>query len=210
MTIARLSRGYTMVALLVGITVMSIMIAAVLPMASSIAQRSREDELIFRGLQYAEGIRIFRRRFGRYPNTLREMYEVRPRMVRKLWKDPMTSSENWGLISLNTPQPGTGVVGIGPPSLGGGQGGPTLLPTPTPSPSDKKNPNQGEPVGPILGVYSTSKKKGFRVYDGREAYNEWRFTEQSLATRGAPAFGQPGPGFGTGIPPGGGGGPTKR
>ncbi|MBK6403975.1 MAG: type II secretion system protein [Holophagales bacterium] len=60
--------GYTLVALLVGITVASILIAAVLPLASAQAQREREAELIFRGLQYAEGIRIFRRRFGR-PRT---------------------------------------------------------------------------------------------------------------------------------------------
>ena len=63
--------GYTLVALLVAMTVASILIAAVLPLASAQAQRDREAELVFRGLQYAEGIRIFRRRFGRIQNASR-------------------------------------------------------------------------------------------------------------------------------------------
>jgi hypothetical protein len=32
-----------------------------------------------------------------------------------------------------------------------------------------------------MGVYSKSTEKGFRQWEGREAYNEWRFTERSLA-----------------------------
>ena len=63
--------GYTLVALLVAMTVASILIAAVLPLASAQAQRDREAELVFRGLQYAEGIRIFRRRFGLTPGAYR-------------------------------------------------------------------------------------------------------------------------------------------
>ena len=78
---------------------MMILIAAVLPMASAEAQRDKEAELVFRGFQYAEGIRNFRRRYGRYPNTLKEMFEMRPRTLRKLWKDPMTNSDKWGLIT---------------------------------------------------------------------------------------------------------------
>ena len=31
-----------------------------------------------------------------------------------------------------------------------------------------------------MGVYSTSKKKGYRLFTGRENYNEWRFTEQTI------------------------------
>ncbi|MBK8596353.1 MAG: type II secretion system protein [Holophagales bacterium] len=87
--------GYTLVALLIGITVASILIAAVLPLASAQAQRDREAELIFRGLQYAEGIRIFRRRFGRYPTSLRELLDVKPRSIRKAWKDPMAKDGEW-------------------------------------------------------------------------------------------------------------------
>ena len=187
---------------MVGLTVMAILIAAVLPMASAEAQRDKEAELIFRGFQYAEGIRNFRRRYGRYPNTLKEMFEMRPRTLRKLWKDPMTNSDKWGLITQAGAPATTG--GINPP--GGGLGGgmartPTPAPTPTISPFS--TPSAGgagspgdQPPGPIMGVYSTSKKKGYRLFSGRENYNEWRFTEQTLLNQspsGPPQ--QPGPGI---------------
>lgn len=216
MTRARRRRGpggYTLVALLVGMTVASVLIASVLPLASAQAQREREAELIFRGLQYAEGIRIFRRRFGRYPNSLKELVEAKPRSVRKLWKDPMTEDGEWGIVSLE----GTPVAGAGGLAPGGGL---SPRPTPTPRPSPTPGPfassgggvgGAGAPAGPVMGVYSKSTKKGYRLWDGRESYNEWRFTEQSLtggaAAGGGNSGGQPGPGIGgvNPVPPGSGG-----
>jgi type II secretory pathway pseudopilin PulG len=173
------NRGYTLVALVVGLTVMAILIAAVLPMASAEAQRDKEAELIFRGIQYAEGIRNFKRRYGRYPNTLKEMFEMRPRTLRKLWKDPMTNSDKWGLITAaGAPMTTTGA------STSGGK---TPTPAPTPTISPFSTPSAGgaanQPPGPIMGVYSTSKKKGYRLFSGRENYNEWRFTEQTLLSQ---------------------------
>jgi type II secretory pathway pseudopilin PulG len=193
------NRGYTLVALMVGLTVMAILIAAVLPMASAESQRDKEAELIFRGLQYAEGIRNFRRRYGRYPNTLKEMFETRPRTLRKLWKDPMTNSDKWGLITAA----GAPVTMGGAVPPGGGRVPapvPTPTPTPTPSafPSSTGGPGSDQPPGPIMGVYSTSKKKGYRTFSGRENYNEWRFTEQTILNQspsGVPVV--PGPGLPT-------------
>ena len=201
------NRGYTLVALMVGLTVMAILIAAVLPMASAESQRDKEAELIFRGFQYAEGIRNFRRRYGRYPNTLKEMFEMRPRTLRKLWKDPMTNSDKWGLITA-AGAPVTTTVGGVPPGGGMAPGmAPSsgLAPTPAPSPtvSPFSTPSAGgfgnpgdQPPGPIMGVYSTSKKKGYRMFSGRENYNEWQFTEQTLlsAAPSAPPS-PPGPGI---------------
>ena len=192
------TRGYTLVALIVGMTVMAILIAAVLPMASAEAQRDKEAELIFRGFQYAEGIRNFHRRYGRYPNTLKEMFDVRPRTLRKLWKDPMTNSDKWGLITA-AGAPVTTTAPTIPP--GGGQ-----APTPTPAPTPFStlpsttggfgNPGD-QPPGPIMGVYSTSKKKGYRLFSGRENYNQWQFTEQTLlSSAGSGSFPQGGPGIG--------------
>ena len=192
--------GYTLVALLVAMTVASILIASVLPLASAQAQREREAELIFRGLQYAEGVRVFRRRFGRYPNDLKELLEVKPRSVRKLWKDPMTKDGEWGIVSTSgSPlQPGGGA----PTGL------PTPTPTPTPGPFARTGPGQGA-GGPVMGVHSKSTARGYRIWEGREAYNEWHFTEASLFT--TPGSGEssgtgPGPGIGGGaeapLPPG--------
>jgi len=191
--------GYTLVALMVGLTVMMILIAAVLPAVSAEMQRMREDELIFRGTQYAEGIRIFRRRYGRYPNSLKEMIETRPRTLRKLWKDPMTPDGEWAVIGFAAP-----IVGLNPP--GGPGGGVKPTPTPAPDPFGQSGkgswgqPGSGGQVGPVTGVYSRSTKKGFRVFQGRENYNEWQFTEQTIF--GTTQFGgMPGPGPGIGGAP---------
>ena len=166
----RTSRGYTLVALMIGLTIMA----------------------IFRVFHSAECFRGFRRRYGRYPNTLKEMYEVRPRTLRKLWKDPITNSANWGLVSLTTgvPLPGTGT----PPPPGGGA-------APTPAPTPQPTPGFGAPpattTGPVIGVYSLSKKKAFRLFNGRDVYDEWKFTEQTLMNQGPqPPAGPPGPGIG--------------
>ncbi len=199
----RRSRGYTLVALIVGLTVMAILMAAVLPTASAEAQRDREAELIFRGIQYAEGIRNFKKRYGRYPTTLKEMYETRPRTLRKLWKDPMTNSNNWGLITAVAGAPVIGARQGGAPA--GGPMQPTPAPTVAPTAPGAFNPGGapgavgspgGAPPGPITGVYSLSTKKGYRLFSGRENYNEWRFTEQTLLNQGS--GGPPGPP----LPPG--------
>lgn len=197
----RRERGYTLVILLVGMTVMSVLIAAVLPLASAEVQRSKEDELIFRGLQYAEGIRNFRRRYGRYPTSLKEMYDVRPRTLRKLWKDPITDSNDWGLITQTTgaPAPGQPVAGPGamPP------GGTGLTPQPTPTPSAGASSPFGTPgvtaIGPITGVYSKSKKKAYKIFQGRDVYFDWRFSE-SLLTGTVTTTNNPGGIPGPGVP----------
>lgn len=203
--------GYTLVALLVGITVASILIASVLPLASAQAQREREAELIFRGLQYAEGIRVFRRRFGRYPTSLKEMLEVKPRSIRKVWKDPMTKDGEWGIISVA----GTPVTAGGGPASGlTPRATPTPKPSPTPDPRRTPRPGEAGAAGPVIGVYSKLAEKGYRLWEGRQSYNEWRFTEESLATLGTAGGGSAGPGPGLGgvggggvggNPPGGGG-----
>ncbi|MCC6130159.1 MAG: type II secretion system protein [Acidobacteria bacterium] len=207
---SRAVRGYTLVALLVGMTVMAILMAAALPIASTQVQREREEELIFRGLQYAEGIRLYRKRYGRYPNSLKEMFETRPRTIRKLWKDPITNSMDWGIVG-----PG-GTVQITLPGRGpgdktkppGNDPGPKPLPTPTPSPFGGGARGNPQDVLPVAGIHSKSSKKSFRQFQGRDTYSEWVFTEQSLfVDRRTGQAVVPGGGTGPGGAPGGGGGP---
>ena len=51
--------GYNMVILVIAITVLNIVVAAMLPLWSTQIQREKEEELVFRGFQYAEAIRVF-------------------------------------------------------------------------------------------------------------------------------------------------------
>jgi type II secretory pathway pseudopilin PulG len=181
--------GYNMVMLIVAITILNIMVAAVLPLMSTDIQRQKEEELVFRGFQYAEAIRIFHARFQRYPVKLEELLEMKPRCIRQLWKDPMTKDGKWGLIfqgGLTTP----------PTDPSGGGGNPTDPKNPkTPDPKDPEGPipdgteggglntpKNGEVVatGPIIGVYSKSRKVSHLILYGHEHYNEWQFTENLL------------------------------
>ena len=92
-------RGYNLVILMVLITVMNVLIAVALPSWSQVMKREREKEFIFRGLQYAEAIRVFQLRQGRYPTSLRELMQVEPRSIRQLWTDPFRDDGKWGPCS---------------------------------------------------------------------------------------------------------------
>src|SRR5438874_10000175 len=96
-------RGYTMVAIVIFIAILTIVIATVGPSISTIMKRDREEELLFRGKQYARSIVLFQRRFGRYPTSLKEMAASRPHTLRKLWKDPMCNCDDWKLLIRGHP-----------------------------------------------------------------------------------------------------------
>jgi len=183
--------GYTLVALLVGITILSIVLGAVGPIWSRVVQRDREEELIFRGKQYVEGIRMFQKRNGRPPTQLKELVEIKPRSIRKLYKDPITNSDNWGLIfpggitSDNlggTGGPGGAAGGFlsGGGATGGAAG--NTGGSPKGGAGSGFNPvGQGSQVasGPIIGVYSRSTARSIRIYKGRQRYSDWKFTTQN-------------------------------
>jgi type II secretory pathway pseudopilin PulG len=171
----RSEAGFTLVMVLVIVAVMAIAMGAAVQTVTFQAQREKEAELVFRGEQYVEAIRTFKARFGRFPVTLKEMWEAKPRVMRKRWKDPMTGSEVWGIVHLGEDgqQVGTGPGGL--PTSG-------LQPSPTPAPTPLPGPTGGLPgirpgqqVGPIIGVYSTSCDDSIRVYEGRTRYCDWKF-----------------------------------
>jgi type II secretory pathway pseudopilin PulG len=212
--------GYNMVMLIVAITVLNIMVAAMLPLMSTQIQREKEEELVFRGFQYAEAIRIYFARYQQYPVKLEQLLEAKPRSIRQLWKDPMTKNGKWGLIfqnqgvPLNPQQPGLAPQ-TPPPTDGkpttkpkpGGEEKPEELP-----PGDEgssggglSTPQKGDvvAVGPIVGVYSLSPKKSHLIFYGHEHYNEWRFTADLLQFNRQPASIAPGirdPGAGAPVP----------
>jgi len=213
--------GYNMVILIVAITVLNIVVAAMLPLMSTEIQREKEEELVFRGFQYAEAIRIYHARFQQYPVKLEQLLEAKPRSIRQLWKDPMTKDGKWGLIFQNQgvplkPQPEEDPNGRKPP-------GRQPRPVPRegtkpaverlPDGSDEGNPEGGlntpekgdvAAVGPIIGVYSKSSGKSHLILYGHDHYNEWRFTEDLLRVNNAqPGSIAPGirdPGAGAPLP----------
>jgi type II secretory pathway pseudopilin PulG len=185
-------RGYTMVALLALMTVIGIGLMAAEQAWSTLLRRDREEELIFRGEQYALAIMEFKAKTGAFPTDLKQLIEGKPRYIRQLFKDPMTPDGEWYLVRQGDPllqlmatggeqgkAPGAGVgkaekiempnkifedstIGQLPGAVGGGMA-----------------------TGPIVGVASVSPLKGFRKYNERENYNQWLFLFDDICGRRA-------------------------
>jgi type II secretory pathway pseudopilin PulG len=180
--------GFSLVMLVMAVTVLSIMLAAALPRWSEMIRRDKEEELISRGFQYAEAIRLFQRRFQRYPNSLDELIKVKPRCIRQLWTDPMTANGRWTVIFLNQGSPLTPVAGLNP-----NQPAPVQPANGQPAPGNGLQPPAGNgldpngqelTLGPIVGVHSRSTQQSLLVFYGHEHYNEWEFRIEMLTRAG--------------------------
>jgi type II secretory pathway pseudopilin PulG len=183
----RAEAGYNLVILIVLITLLNIALAITLPAWSQVIRREREEELISRGFQYAEAIRVFQGRFQRYPVKLEELIQAEPRSIRKLWKDPMTESGKWGLIFQGqpgaplVPQPGPDGREVVIEEENGG--------TPDQGPAfdsgqPELGPDKGErvAVGPIVGVRSRSGDESILTFFGKQRYDEWEFRADMLVS----------------------------
>jgi type II secretory pathway pseudopilin PulG len=167
--------GYTLVIVVLTVAIMSIMMTVAVQTVEFQMRREREAELIFRGEQYVEAIRLFKSKYGRHPMRLQEIWEADPRVIRKKFKDPITDSEDWGLIFVG--QEGRR---IGPENAFPG----TPMPTRTEtfgkgglvgdSPFETRD-REGQKIGPIAGVHSKSCDESIKIYEGRTTYCEWQF-----------------------------------
>ena len=200
--------GFTLVMFLVIIALMAIAMGVAVQTVSFQMQREREAELVFRGGQYVEAIRLYKVKYGRYPMSLKEIWEAKPRVIRKKFKDPINDSENWGLIFLAQGQGRGGRRVAG----GGGPGG--QQPTPSPTPDAALEGEEGgllggipRETGPVIGVHSRSCDTSIKVLDGRTRYCDWKFSfeedqsRQQGPGRGNAPWGAPKP-----VPDGGDGG----
>lgn len=159
-------RGFTLAGLIVVLAVMAIALTVAIQSVTFQKRRENEEELIFRGQQFVEAIRLFRARNGRFPLSLDELYTAKPRVIRKQWRDPMTGKADWRPLLF-------------------GQDGQTVTPptgvraTPAPQPTPQATPGPGAPGepqgGPIVGVSSRSCEESIRVLDGRTRYCDWKF-----------------------------------
>ena len=152
-------RGFTLATLVVLMAVMAVFLTVAIESVSFQQRREKEQELIFRGTQIVEGIRLFRARFGRFPVKLEELPNAKPRVLRKAWADPMTGKPDWQPVFL-------------------GQEGTTLQPTPNPSATPQPTPpatgGQGA-TGTIVGVKSRVCENSIKVYLGHTNYCDWKF-----------------------------------
>lgn len=193
-------QGYAMAALLVAMSIAAVMMTVAMPVWKQMATREKEEELVFRGRQYARAIGLFQRKYANAtPPNIEVLIEQR--FLRKKFKDPITNDDFVPIVAgqnapgatpEGSPQAGRGAAGRGTP---GGPTGATISPIGTPGAGGR---------GGIIGVTSKSKDTSIRVYNGRTHYNEWTFVYTAPVT--APGAG----GGGTATPGQGSQGPQGR
>ena len=208
-------RGYAMAAMLVTLAIMSIALSVAMPTWRNMVQREKEEELIFRGPQYARAIGLFQRTYAAaYPPDIETL--LKGKFLRKKYRDPMTEDGEFLVLyqasqaQVQSVQGGRGQQqrqGGRTPAAGRQQG--------TAQPGSMVFTSQtAGPRGGVIGVASKSTDESIRIYNGRTHYNEWQFI-YSPALFGP---GQPRPGMRAGqrspagVPmgPGGPGGPGRR
>lgn len=162
----RAEGGFTLAAMVVTLAIMAVFLTVAVQTATFQRKREMEEELIFRGQQMVEGVRLFRARFGRFPLSLEEMYKAKPRCLRKKWVDPITGKANWVPIFLGQD---------GQAGTPGRPGGPPVAPTPTPRGGFGGGVPSPEARGPIIGVASRSCESSIKLFEGRARYCDWKF-----------------------------------
>lgn len=167
--------GYAMAVLLVGIGIMGIMMGVAMPVWHQAIQREKEEELIFRGNQYARAVGLYQRKNGNaYPPSLDVL--VQQKYLRKKYKDPMVKDGVFQLIPAGAQQPGQ--VGVTPQtgsSRGQQQAAQPSMQQQGLRPMQTVTSGMQTVVTAIAGVVSKSTDKSIKVYNGRDHYNEWFF-----------------------------------
>jgi type II secretory pathway pseudopilin PulG len=98
----RQARGYALLIIMMMVTLLLVSLTAALPSVYQEGQREREEELIFRGQQYARAIYLFHRQFQRYPVNIKELLETNGmRFLRREYRDPMDPKGKWRFIHAN-------------------------------------------------------------------------------------------------------------
>jgi type II secretory pathway pseudopilin PulG len=162
-----------MVTLLVAMGVMAVMLSVALPMWETANRREREAELVFRGEQYIQAIRLFQRRYaGTFPPSLDVLLEQR--FLRRRYKDPVTHRD------FRVLHAGIEATPMGARSGEPRRTGPEQVTTPL-------GPEASGPAvlgrGGIIGVVSTSTRTSLRRYNGRGRYDEWTFVATDATTQ---------------------------
>jgi type II secretory pathway pseudopilin PulG len=87
-------RGYILMTLLLMMALIIIGAAVVVPSITFEIRRDREEEMIHRGVQYSRAIRLYYRKFGRYPMKIEDLENTSQlRFLRKRYKDPITGKD---------------------------------------------------------------------------------------------------------------------
>lgn len=194
--------GYTLVALLMLMSLLAVWALAAAENVRQQAQREREREAMFRGEQVADAIRLYYRFRGAQgvnslPTSMEQLREGIPRGTKKLQilraqaaLDPLSSSGEWKLIGPTS----SGVAdfvksltiysgGI-PPTPRGDMGRlaslipqmANVLDTGSTSTAPGGEDDSENSSGPFIGVASRSQRNSVMTYYGIDRHDGWLFT----------------------------------
>jgi type II secretory pathway pseudopilin PulG len=147
--------GYVLIILTFAVFLLAIGLLVAVPVLQTEIQREKEEELIFRGKQYAEAVRIYvQKNPGRFPASLKELLEKK--CIRRLFRDPFGPDGQWNVI-LTTGQAPTGR-----------QSAQEVMVAPERALPAIKNPR-------IIGVVSSSPARSVKIYNDQESHDKWLF-----------------------------------
>ena len=150
------SRGYTILLLMFFVALLGIGLLAAAPVWQTQIKREWEEELLFRGHQYEEAIRLFTQKNpGAFPESLDILLE--DKFIRKLFPDPMTEEGEWNIILLHPETAAAEQSGIQ-----------KILVVPFHVLKSMDHPR-------IIGVVSASSESSIRIFDKQESYDKWLF-----------------------------------
>ncbi|MGO8793468.1 MAG: hypothetical protein ACLQLC_01490 [Candidatus Sulfotelmatobacter sp.] len=138
--------GYVLLTLLLMVALMGIVAMTVMVPLKFEMQRDREEEMIHRGVQYTRAIRLYYKKFGRYPTRLEDLENTNNlRYLRKRYKDPMNHNQPFRLLHY-------GEQGV---TMGGAFGG-GIIPGATPVGGQGLNGASGSAFGSSSGFGNNS------------------------------------------------------
>ncbi len=179
------SRGYALLVLMMMVTILLISLTAALPSIYVAGQREREEELIFRGTEYARAIGLFRRRFQRFPRSVEELLNTNGiRFLRRAYPDPMSRTGKWRVIHADA----TGALIDSETQASASPPAAEQLKAHAGLSSEEKGRSGrvGRDTSEIEGVFiagvaSSSRRESIRVWNGRTHYDEWEFIAVDLS-----------------------------
>lgn len=110
-------KGFTYIGVLILVATLGAVGAAYGELTSHARQRDKEKQLLFVGGEYRDAIESYYEKtpgaFKRYPHKLEDLlldrrFPVAVRHLRRLYPDPMTGSEEWGVVKA----PEGGIMGV--------------------------------------------------------------------------------------------------
>jgi hypothetical protein len=115
--------GYALLLVMFFVALLVLAVAAAAPSVLTQVRREKEQQMIWRGKQYALGVQRYYTKLHRFPTNLEDLYKPKTgiRFMRQAYKDPTNKEDGaWRLIYVGPNGQLIGSLKAQPPNLNGG------------------------------------------------------------------------------------------